>query len=119
MNICIQQIIVWNIVNEAYLDGKFPLREVRLPLLLFLGNDGVFVLGQPPPDGASLLGSKIEGQILLFRVEETELRSLVLVDDCEDAGDGFAKVVAAAGLPISDCPCNCSPIPPKCRRTSL
>lgn len=106
-------------MKEAYLDGKLPLREVHLPLLLFLGNDGVLVLGQPPPDGASLLGSKIERQVLLFRVEETELRPLVLVDDCEDAGDGFAEVVAAAGLWISDFPCCCFPIPPKCRRTSL
>ena len=106
-------------MKGAYLDGIFPLWEVHLPLLLLLRNDCVLVLGQPPPNGTSLLGSKIERQVLLLRVEETELGPLVLVNDCEDAGDGFAEVVAATGLQISGVPCHRSPIAPKCIHTSL
>ena len=51
------------------------------------------MLAQPPPDRPRLLGAQIEGQVLLLRVEEAQLLSLVGVDDGEDAGDGFAEVV--------------------------
>ena len=50
---------------------------------------------QSPPDGSCLLRTQIEREILLLRVEEAELLALIGVDDCQDAGDGFAEVGAA------------------------
>ena len=52
---------------------------------------------QTSPDRTSLLRSQIERQVLFLRVEETKLLALVGVDDGEDAGDGFAEVVAGGG----------------------
>lgn len=51
------------------------------------------MLCEASSDGAGLLGSEVEGKVLLVLVEDTELRALVGVDDCEDTGDGFAEVV--------------------------
>ena len=68
---------------------------MRRLLLLLLRHDRRLMPTQPPPDGSCLLRTQIEREILLLRVEEAELLSLVGVDDCQDAGDGFAEVVAA------------------------
>lgn len=67
---------------------------MRLPLLLLLRHPRRLILSQPPPNRTSLLWSEIEREELLLSVEETELLALVGVDDGEDAGDGFADVVA-------------------------
>jgi hypothetical protein len=53
------------------------------------------VLGETSSDGSCLLGSEIEGHVLLSLVEETELCALVCVDDCEDLCDGFSDIVTA------------------------
>lgn len=63
-------------------------------LLRPLGDEAGLVLAQPPADGASLLGSEVEGSVLLALVEEAELLALGGVDDGEGTGDGFAEVVA-------------------------
>ena len=71
---------------------------MRRLLLLLLRHDPRLMPTQPPPDRPRLLGSQIEREVFLFRVEETELLALVGVDDGEDAGDGFAEVGAVGGL---------------------
>lgn len=55
---------------------------MRRLLLLLLRHDRRLMPTQPPPDGSCLLRTQIEGEILLLRVEEAELLSLVRVDDC-------------------------------------
>ena len=52
------------------------------------------MFAQPSPDCSSLFGSEVKRKILLLRIKESELRPLVLIDDCEDAGYRFADVVA-------------------------
>jgi hypothetical protein len=42
------------------------------------------VFGQPSSNGTSLLRAKVKREVFLVFVEETELRSLIGVDDCED-----------------------------------
>ena len=74
------------------LDGKGPLGEVRLALLGLEQGAGSILLGQPPADGASLLRSQVQGQVLLVLVEETELGALLGVDDGQDAGNRLADV---------------------------
>lgn len=60
---------------------------MRRPLLGLLQLLPALVLGQASSDGASLLWSEVEREVLLALVEQAELRSLVGVDDCEDSGD--------------------------------
>jgi len=51
------------------------------PLLRLLQDLAALVLAQTSPDGASLLGSEVEGEILLALVEKAELGTLVGIDD--------------------------------------
>lgn len=67
---------------------------MHLLLLLLLGDDALLVLGKSPSHGAGLLGAEVEREVLLVLVEDTELRTLVDVDDGEDTGDRLADVVA-------------------------
>lgn len=71
-----------------------------LPLLLLLRHETRLVLGQSPTLRAGELGPEIERKVLLLLVEDAELMTLVLVDDGEDAGDGFADVVAEYSISI-------------------
>lgn len=73
--------------DAPYLDSILPLGEVDRPLLRLLQSLLALVLGQTSSDGAGLLGSEVEGKVLLVLVEEAELRALVGVDDCENLGD--------------------------------
>ena len=57
------------------------------PLLGLLQHLLALALRQTSSDGTSLLGSEVEGEVLLSLVEEPQLRALVGVDDCEDLGD--------------------------------
>ena len=81
--------------HSTHLHSEIPLREVSLPLLLSLCNPILLILRQPSPDRASLLRSEIERHVLLVFIEDSKLRTLVGVDNGEDACNGFADVVAA------------------------
>jgi len=79
--------------SNLRLDCILPLREMPLLLLLLLRLYRLFMLRQPSSNSASLLGSKVEREVLLLLVKETQLRSLVGVDDCENFRDGLSEVV--------------------------
>lgn len=76
------------------LDGILSLGEVSLSLLLLLGDSAGVLLAQLSADGASLLGSEIEREVLLLLVEQAQLVSLVGVDDGQDSSDRLAEVVS-------------------------
>ena len=80
----------------SYLNGKGPLREVLLALLGLLQLPRGIGLGETATDGARLLRSEIERQVLLVLIEEAELGALLGVDDGQDARDRLAEVVAVA-----------------------
>jgi hypothetical protein len=82
---------------SAYLDSVLALREVGGTLLRLLQLLAGLSGRQPSPDGTSLLGTEVQGQILLVLVEQAELGALLQVDDGQDAGDGLAQVVAMEG----------------------
>ena len=82
----------------TYLDREVPQREMSLLLLLPLRHALRLIFCQPSSDGASLLWAEVERDVFLSLVEDSELRSLVCVDDCEDASDRFADIVAVALL---------------------
>ena len=69
------------------LDGIFPRREMGLLLLLLLGDSAGILLAQSSSDGTGLLCSEIQREVLLLGVEESQLVSLVGVDDGQDAGN--------------------------------
>jgi len=68
---------------------------MRILLLLLFRLQRRLLLCQTTAHGAGELGSEIERHVLLALVEETELGSLVGVDDCEDFGDCFPDIGAA------------------------
>ena len=78
----------------SYLNGVFSLREMCLALLRLLQSLGLLLGRQTTTDGTSLLGAQIQGQVLLVLIKKPELRSLLEVDNGEDAGDRLAQVVA-------------------------
>ena len=100
----------------AYLDGKLALGELDLALLGLLEDSGGILLGQTAADGAGLLGSEVEGHVLLVLVEQAKLSPLLGVDDGQDAGDRLAEVVATSinvrqpllSLSLSLSLCRCS-----------
>lgn len=64
---------------------------------LLLGLDGLGVLlllGETATDGASLLVTEVEGNVLRLLVELAEVLALLLVDDGQDTGDRLADSVA-------------------------
>ena len=67
---------------------------MRLPLLLLLRHPRSLKLRQPPPYSPGLLSAQVEREVLLALIEEAQLRALLSMDVGEDAGDGFAEVVA-------------------------
>ena len=71
---------------------------MSLLLLLPLRHALRLIFRQPSSDGASLLWAEVERDVLLSLVEDSQLRSLICVDDCEDASNRFADVVAVALL---------------------
>lgn len=48
------------------------------------------MLGEPAAHGSRLLGSQVQGLVLLSLVEFPEVFLLSLINDSEDTGDGFA-----------------------------
>lgn len=73
--------------------------DLLLPLLL--GDQRSLVLGESSANGAGLLGSEVEREVLLVLVEQTQLGALVGVDDGQDTGDRLAEVVAEKKIPLS------------------
>jgi hypothetical protein len=67
-------------------------------LLLLQCHSAGILLAQPPSNGSGLFRSEVEGEILLLRVEFSQFMALGSVDDCEDAGYGFAEVVSAESI---------------------
>lgn len=51
------------------------------------------MLRQPSSHRSRLLRTEVKWEVFLVLVEDPELRSLRGVDDCEDAGNGFAEIV--------------------------
>lgn len=70
---------------------------MSLSLLLLLGDPAGVLLAQSSADGASLLGSEVEREVLLLLVEQAELVSLVGVDDGQDSSDRLAEIVSVFG----------------------
>lgn len=70
---------------------------MRRPLLLLLGRTRGVLLRQAAADGAGLLGSQVEREVLLLGVEVAQGVALVGVDDGQGACDGFAEVVSDGG----------------------
>ncbi len=61
------------------------------PLLpLAFRDEALLVLGQAPTHGTRQLRPQIERQVFLLAVEETQLCSLVRVDDRQHSRDGFS-----------------------------
>lgn len=58
-----------------------------LSLLLLLCDSLCVLGGQSSTDGSGLLWSEVEWEVLLVLVEDSQLVSLVGVDDCEGSGD--------------------------------
>jgi hypothetical protein len=53
------------------------------------------VFGESSANSTGLLGSQIEGQILLVLVEETELSALVGVNNSKDTSNRLAEIVTS------------------------
>lgn len=85
------------------LDSEPPLGKVRESLLRALSHNLGVLGAEASADGTSLLGSEVEGSVLLVFVEEAELLALGCVDDGEGAGDGLADVVAVVGDVLVSC----------------
>jgi len=81
----------------AHLYGKGPLGEVLLALLGLLELPRGVLGGETAADGAGLLRSQVQRQILLVLVEEAQLSPLLRVDDGQDARDRLAEIVAVSG----------------------
>jgi hypothetical protein len=77
----------------AYLDSVFAQGEVRVSLLCLLQYLGLILGWETAADGTGLLGSEVEGSILLVLVEEAELLALLKVDDGQDASNRLSQVV--------------------------
>jgi hypothetical protein len=78
------------LITSLSLDSELALREVSKLLLLSDSLLASLVLGQTAADSTSLLGAKVKRSVLLGLVEETELITLGLVDDGQDASNGLA-----------------------------
>jgi hypothetical protein len=70
-------------------------------LLLLLQGFAALVLCQASSDGTGLLCAEVEWKVLLALVEQTELCSLVGVDDGEDLSDRLADVVTTFSHPLA------------------
>lgn len=83
------------------LDSKLSLGEssssleVLSSLLLGLGS------GKSSSDSSGLLSSKILRSVLLLLVELTELLTLSVVDDGQDAGNGLSSFVQLGRLDVA------------------
>lgn len=79
---------------DAYLDSELALGKVSLALLDLLEGLALLLVAEAASDGTSLLGTEIEGEVLLVLVEETELLTLGSVDDGQNSGDRSSEIPA-------------------------
>jgi hypothetical protein len=56
--------------HHLSLDGVLSLGEVDLLLLLLLGDEAGFVLGESSTDGTGVLGAEVQRSVFLALVEE-------------------------------------------------
>ena len=77
------------------LNSELSLWEVSLSLLLLLCDSGSVLGRKASSNGSSLLCSEIERQVFLALVEDSQLVSLVGIDDCEGSGDRFSQIMSA------------------------
>jgi len=82
---------------DAYLDSILPLRKVNSPLLRLLQNLSTLRFAQASSNGTCLLWSEVEREVLLVLIEETKLRALIGINDCEDLCDWLSEIVAVEG----------------------
>jgi hypothetical protein len=57
--------------HHLSLDGVLSLGEVDLLLLLLLGDETGFVLGESSTDGTGVLGAEIQRSVLFALIEES------------------------------------------------
>ena len=67
---------------------------MHLPLLLLLCYDRRLMFCQSPPNRPCLLRTQIQWRIFLALVEDSKLGTLLSINVCKNAGDGFPEVVA-------------------------
>jgi hypothetical protein len=67
--------------HRLSLDGVLSLGEVDLLLLLLLGNEAGFVLGESSTDGTGVLGAEVQGSVLLALVEESTRLLIINTED--------------------------------------
>jgi hypothetical protein len=79
--------------GASYLDGELALREVHLVLLGLLQLSRRVGGREASADRTGLLGSQVQGSVLLVLVEQTQLSALLQVDDSEHASDRLAEIV--------------------------
>lgn len=63
--------------HRLSLDGVLSLGEVDLLLLLLLGDEAGFVLGESSTDGTGVLGAEVQRSVLLALVEESARLSIL------------------------------------------
>lgn len=56
------------------------------------------MLRQPSPNRTGLLWAQVEWEVLLLRIEESQLLALVGVDDGENASNGFSQIMTVESL---------------------
>jgi hypothetical protein len=66
---------------------------VNCSLLRLLQNLSTLGFAKPSSNGTCLLWSEVEREVLLVLVEETKLRALVGVDNCEDLRNRLSEIV--------------------------
>lgn len=59
--------------HHLSLDGVLSLGEVDLLLLLLLGDEAGFVLGESSTDGTGVLGAEVQRGVFLALVEESAM----------------------------------------------
>ena len=74
-------------------NGIFSQRKVDIFLLLLDCLSCGFELGQSSTDSTSLLHTPVQRSVLALLMEQLDLSSLVLVDDCKNTGNRFTDTV--------------------------
>ena len=89
------------IAKHAYLDSELAHRESSLLLILLFGLQVQRMFGERTTLGAGLLGTKVEGLVLLVLVELAEVVALRVLDDGEETGDVLAHIATVNSRNVS------------------